>query len=293
VQPKLTVLIPSLGRKSIVEILRKISSEDYTSVIVMAHGKNAYAKIKELDIPSSAKVINCDENLSLSELCNIGLENVDTEYFAFFSDDDIWIEGKRAKLVKVLEENFAFDVVIGSTIEVNGKKTRKRPKDLLENNQGIFEYLYGKPIMFTNNRYVGLQDALFRNGVYPKFRPGLNVYEDVIWLADAQRMGHRVKCLDEIVSKKYPSMERSNERQNVNSVLDMYSEIANSSQNAAVNYLKFHSIRAAIATGDLRTYKSIVQERVRLIGISIGDSIIIPLQILTLSLFFIRNSMKL
>jgi hypothetical protein len=106
-------------------------------------------------------------------------------------------------------------------------------------------------------------------------------------------MGHRIKCVDEIVSKKYPSMERSNKRQDVDSVLDMYSEIAISCQNAAVNYLKFHSTRAAIATGDLLTYKGIVQERVRLIGISIADLIILPLQTLTLTIFFIRNSLKL
>ena len=289
---RLTVIIPSLGRDSIIKVLNDIKEDEPALIIVLAHGKKAFSNIRNQVDLKSVLVIECAENLSLSELCNIGLEQVTTNFFAFFSDDDTWIKGKSNNLIHVLQNNPEFDIAIGSTVEKIGTLNRIRPTNLLENDQNIFDYLYGSPILFKNNRYLGLQDAIVRNGKYPNFRPNLNVYEDVIWLSDAQQMGHKVICINQVVSLKFPSMQRSSERQTAAAVFNLHEEIAKVSPETAAKFFVYHSTRAAIASGDLRMFQGILEKRFKNLGKSFLDVLVVPIQILTLMGFLVTKKIK-
>jgi hypothetical protein len=286
---RLTVIIPSLGRNSIAKVIDDIQKDEPALIIVLAHGHKAFINICNQVNLKSVQVTECSEKLSLSEICNIGLKQVVTNYFAFFSDDDTWITGKTNSLIDALQNNPEFDIAIGSTIEKTGSHNRIRPTNLLENNQNIFDYL---PVLFKNNRYIGLQDAMLRNGKYPDFRPNLNVYEDVIWLSDAQQLGHKVICIKKVVSTKFPSMDRSNDRQTTGAVLYLYKEIMKVSKQTATKFFIYHSTRAAIASGDLKTFQLIVKERFKTVGKTLKDVLVLPTQILTLMGFFLTRKIK-
>ncbi len=289
---QLTVLIPTIGRESIASVLDEISREDSILVIILAHGKLAYSKTIKFTVPGLVQVIECDENLSLSELCNIGLKEVASKYFGFFSDDDTWLNHKSKKLIEILENNLEISIAIGSTIEKVGKKQRKRPSVLLDNNQNIFEYLYGSSSLLKNRKYLGLQDAIIRSGSYPNFRTNSNVYEDIIWLSDAQLMGHQIICSKEVVSLKFPSMQRSSNRQTESAVLDMYREIVKVNERSASKFFLFHSTKAAIAAGDVKMYRRILKTRYNSIGITLQDIYILPAQIFALTFFWISAAIK-
>ena len=289
---RLTVIIPSLGRNSIVKVLNDIKEDEPALIIVLAHGKEAFSYIRNKVDLSAVQVIECAKRLSLSELCNIGLKQVATDYFAFFSDDDTWVKGKSNKLINTLVGSPEFDIAIGSTIEKIGRRNRIRPTNLLANNQNIFDYLYESPILFKNNRYIGLQDSILRKGTYPNFLSHLKVYEDVIWLSDVQLMGHRVICIREVVSLKFPSMQRSKNRQSTAAVLNLHKEIARISQATATKFFVYHSTRAAIASGDLRMFKTILGKRFKTVGKTFKDVIVVPIQILTLMGFLIANKVR-
>jgi hypothetical protein len=199
---------------------------------------------------------------------------------------------KTNKLLNFLEKNPYIDIAVGSTLEEHPKKSLIRPKDILTNNQPVLSYLYEKATIFTNRRYVGLQDAIMRNSVYPKFRPELSVYEDLIWLSDAQMMGRKVAFTGVVVTIKRPSLLRSSNRQSKNSTQHMYRVIKESDTKLAANYLRFHALRAAIGSGNVQHFAVILKLRIKLVGLTRIDTFLIPVQIFQLLYFWVRRLLR-
>ncbi len=288
----LTIIIPTIGRDSIEGVLKALQPENRLKIIILAHGRNAYAKVVKYALCDRVRIIECSETLALSDVCNIGLDLVDSDFFGFFSDDDIWLFEKTNKLLDFLEKNPDIDIAVGSTLEQHPKMSRIRPHDILTNNQPLLSYLFEKAIVFTNPRYVGLQDAIMRNTVYPMFRPKLSVYEDLIWLSDAQKLGRKIAYIGEVVSIKRPSLSRSSSRQSKKNTQHMYEIIKEMDANLAANYLRYHALRSAIGSGNVQHFAVILNLRIKLVGLGRIDSFLIPLQIFQLVFFWVRRLLK-
>ncbi len=287
---RLTVIIPTLGRSTLPKVIEEIAFSNEVIIILLCHGASTFQNLKKLDLKPEIQVIECSEKLSISDLCNEGLARVETQYFAFFSDDDTWLPQKSQLLMSFLDLNPEIDIVFGATLEVNGKGKKIRPTDLLRDNQNIFAYLYEVPIIFSNNRYLGLQDAILRNGNYPLFRQGISVYEDIIWLADAQKMGHKVHAISDLVSVKYPSLTRSSSRQGPESANFMFKQIKDINGAGAKNYLRFHAVRASIGSGKVNQYFKLLKLRTAVIGVNWRDIYLIPIQLCQLVYFKSTNA---
>ncbi len=285
----LTVLIPTLGRESLSQILPKILVSPEAKVVLLAHGAGCFERLSHFSKDARIELILCDENLSVSDLCNVGLDMVATKYFCFFSDDDEWDLKKIEVLLKLLEDKSEVDIAIGSTLEISLSKQIVRPTILLSKDEPIFAYLYGSATLFKNKNYIGLQDAVMRHGKYPRFRESLSVYEDVIWLSDSQHLGKRISAVSDIVSVKYPSIQRSNLRQTAESTVAMFDVIRQIDINVATKYLRYHSVRAAIAAGDIKNYATITSARFSQIGFYLSDILVLPIQIIELIVFKVRQ----
>jgi hypothetical protein len=289
VDRSLTVLIPSIGRTSIKSAIEGILVSNNNQIIILAHGKEAYAKLLSWNRLSRVKVLECEESLSISDLCNIGLKHVSSEFFTFFSDDDIWSLGKSEALIETLNDNPKADIAVGRTEEIQQLKKRIRPNVLICPNEPVLEYLYGQPVFLSNKKYLALQDAVMRKGRYPQFRSGLNVYEDILWLADSQKMGRQIHGINKIVSAKYPSLKRSNDRQNPHSVKNMYTEIRQFNENVAKSYFRYHAIRACVGIGDIRMFLSILRVRANTGVIGIIDFVVVPIQLTIIMIVKFKN----
>jgi glycosyltransferase involved in cell wall biosynthesis len=281
----LTVLIPTLGRESLSQVLTSILFSHKAKVVLLAHGLECFENLKRFSEHPRVELILCDKNLSISDLCNIGLDTVTTEYFSFFSDDDDWDPKKINVLLALLEDKHDIDIAVGSTLEISQSKKLVRPTTLLAKDEQIFVYLYGHATVFGNKRYIGLQDAVMRGGRYPRFREGWSVYEDIIWLSDSQQQGKRISAVSDIVSVKYPSLQRSNLRQTVQSSINMFEVISQVNQAVGIRYFRFHSVRAAIATGDIRNYIELVFARYSRVGVFWSDILLVPIQFIELIVF--------
>jgi glycosyltransferase involved in cell wall biosynthesis len=278
--PRLTVIIPTLGRSTLLKVIKEIQFSDEVVIILLCHGASTFQTLRQLDLKDKIQLVECSEKLSLSDLCNEGLTRVETEFFAFFSDDDAWLPQKYELLIGFLDSNPRIDMVFGSTIEQIKNRKRQRPLELLTNDENVFEYLYSRQTILENKRYLGLQDAIMRAGNYPQFRQSIDVYEDIIWISDAQQMGHKLCALPEVVSIKFPSLKRSSSRQNSISVIAMFEEIRKVNPNVAVNFLKFHAIRASVGSGELLQYIRILRVRILNVGLTWIDFYLIPIQLL-------------
>lgn len=286
---RLTVIIPTLGRETLPEVIRDIQKTDEIEIVLLCHGASVYHKLLNQDLKGQIKLIECSDDISLSDLCNVGLTKVDTEFFAFFSDDDTWLPQKYELLVSFLDSHPRIDMVFGSTLEQIKNRTKRRPLDLLTNDENVFEYLYGSQTILENQKYLGLQDAILRTGDYPQFRENINVYEDIIWIAEAQQMGHKICAISEVVSIKFPSLKRSSSRQNSSSVIAMFEEIRRIKPCVADNYFKFHAVRASIGSGELLQYMRILKVRITSIGLTWIDFYLIPLQLLQILYFKLKT----
>ena len=288
VTPRLSVIIPTLGRETLPDVIRDIQKTEEIVIVLLCHGASVYRKLLKLNLKGKIELIECPENISLSDLCNIGLTRVETEFFAFFSDDDAWLPQKYELLIEFLDSHPRIDMVFGSTLEQIKNRKRRRPLDLLTNDENVFEYLYGGQTILENQKYLGLQDAILRTGDYPQFRQNINVYEDIIWIAEAQQMGHKICALSEVVSIKFPSLKRSSSRQNSISVIAMFEEIRKIEFYTAANFLRFHAVRASIGSGDLLQYTRILKVRILKIGLSWSDFYLIPIQLLQIIYFKLK-----
>jgi glycosyltransferase involved in cell wall biosynthesis len=277
----LTVLIPTLGRESLRKVLASILFSNEAKVVLLAHGQECFDKLIQFSEDPRVELILCDENLSISDLCNIGLDMVTTKYFSFFSDDDEWDPKRLNALLTLLEDKHEIDIAVGSTLEISHSKELVRPTILLAEGEQIFVYLYGAATLFSNKRYIGLQDSVMRSGRYPRFREGWSVYEDIIWLSDSQQRGKRISAVSDIVSIKYPSLQRSNLR--VINQLD---------PTVGEKYFRFHSVRAAIATGDIRNYTKIIFARFSQIGVFWSDVLVVPIQFIEVIVFKVLQLLR-
>lgn len=295
--PRLTVIIPTLGRDTLPDVIREIQRTDEIAIVLLCHGESVYHKLLNLNLKDQIKLIKCSEKLSLSDLCNIGMARVETEFFAFFSDDDTWLTQKYELLIGFLDSFPRVDMVFGSTLEQIRNRKRQRPLELLTDNENVFEYLYGGQTILENKRYLGLQDAILRTGNYPQFRQNIDVYEDIIWISDSQQMGHKVSAVSEVVSIKYPSLKRSSYRQNSVSVTGMFEEIRKVKPDVADKFFRFHAVRASIGSGELLQYIRILKARILNIGLSWTDFYLIPVQLLQtiyfkFKLFELKSTLK-
>jgi glycosyltransferase involved in cell wall biosynthesis len=288
----LTVLIPTLGRESLRQVLTSILFSNETKVVLLAHGQECFENLIQFSEDPRVELILCDENLSISDLCNIGLDTVTTKYFSYFSDDDEWDPKKINVLLTLLEDKHEIDIAVGSTLQITHSKELPRPTTLLAEDEQIFVYLYGPATLFKNKRYIGLQDAVMRSGQYPRFREGWSVYEDIVWLSDSQQLGKRISAVSDIVSLKYPSLYRSNLRQTAQNSIKMFEVISQVDLTVGESYFRFHAVRAAIGTGDTRNYFEILVARFSEIGVFLSDIFVVPVQLIEVAVFKVLHRLR-
>jgi hypothetical protein len=254
-RPFFSVLIPSLGRESIYNVIRQIEGDSKTfnniEILIMAHGEHALRNIALIKTNLQIKVILVDKKLALSDVCNEGLIRAKGEFICWFSDDDDWLEGKFLKLFENIKLHPGYDVYIGQSKVRN----RIRPTVGIQEPETIFSYLYGKKVLLGHYNFLGLVNSAVKNRKnIPRFRKNISVFEDILWLSDLKNSGNRFFQIYEVFSKFNPLYERSNQRQDIDSIKSLYNEIYLENPSTANSFLIYHASRASIASGTLGRY---------------------------------------
>jgi glycosyltransferase involved in cell wall biosynthesis len=148
----LTVVIPSIGRESVVEAIKSIDEKEFSiEIIVVIDDLSQVSKLQAL-------LIDLDSNLNVRLIKgpgsgapgarNTGLNLATGRYVAFLDDDDVWHPNKATRQIQALESapNGAesFSVVGVSFIGRSEATPRRAQRPFDSDRESIGNYLVGR-----------------------------------------------------------------------------------------------------------------------------------------------------
>jgi glycosyltransferase involved in cell wall biosynthesis len=222
-KPDLSVIIASIGRQSIIEVIDQIFKDaEQTNfeveVCIFFDNKNISALIiDKIEEFSNVKyqVSESKLNFGPAYAFNQALEMATASSFCFFSDDDIWLCGRVETICSLLFQT-QHTLLQSRSIYFDGFKTTLRPKRALNTQTLIFNQIFNFQNPFRNNRrYTSLICfAATSDLLHVKFRQNLRILEDVFWLADVQKNTPKLSIIwtSEVTSKIEVDLDRAKGR---------------------------------------------------------------------------------
>lgn len=162
--PKVSVIIPTHNRSNLlIEAIKSVINQSYQDyeilVIDDASTDDTEEVIKSINNEKIIYIKN-ESSMGGSQTRNIGIKRSSGEYIAFLDDDDIWLENKLEKQIKIIKENEDVGIVSCSNIEIDnnynivGEKLRNSFK-LMKNKEAFHK-------MLVENFIGGASNVLIR-----------------------------------------------------------------------------------------------------------------------------------
>lgn len=248
--PTLSVVIASIGRPSLTEVLHAITatSVDFPiRVILVLDGVNPKNPNIKLWEGMCSKMIVLAERVGAARAYSLGLNEVATDYFRIFSDDDQW----DAKSFE-----FAYDNIRENSVLVC--KTNVRDEIGFANRSAKFprgatplESVYAPIIPWRRNEvYFHLTSMIFPfSASRIPFDDTLIIREDLDWLQRVYDSGIQFIFSNETIGAVFPSHARSSERQTIEIDVNWASRLTLISNKVAKNFVYFHCFRSLAISG--------------------------------------------
>jgi hypothetical protein len=208
----LAVVIPTIGRVTLLNVIRNIRIDcEKATIICVANSVNyekTYSLLKSILSPDLILLKNPKTGIGSS--LNLGLGAVETDYFALFSDDDEWICGRLEKQLETLRSNQDIDFVLGSVEYCRyGSRQVRRPQKLIE--KSIIEAI--DVSVWDSSYYTSLTTFLGKSHIKKiTFRENLDFWEDISWLMDLEKSRYSFSQTTDLVARVYNEQARSNLR---------------------------------------------------------------------------------
>ena len=191
-EPTFTMIIPTLGRPGLWSTLDQLELVgSITEVIVVFEmGYFNKAELKERNLSYNKVRFVEGSRPGVSANLNDGLELLQTNYFGFFSDDDLWINIDFENEISLLKLH-QVDLLVGaSKMKRIFSKDSIRPKIAIIKPSQILDTPWWLPSPF----YLSLNNVIASSRVKNyHFREDLNGYEDIEWLLRLEASGFNFK----------------------------------------------------------------------------------------------------
>ncbi len=191
-EPTFTIIIPTLGRPGLWDILDKLESENSVTVVIVVFETGYFNKSKIEGKNLSYKKVRFIEGSrpGVSANLNDGLDLVTTNYFGFFSDDDFWISTDFESEINSLKLHNV-DLLLGaSKMNRISAKNAIRPRVAIDKPSQILETPWWLPSPY----YLSLNNVIAVSGLKNfRFKEDLYGYEDIEWLLRLEASGFKFK----------------------------------------------------------------------------------------------------
>lgn len=130
------------GEKYLKEAIDSIYAQTYENweiIFVDNCSTDKSAEIAKSYNDGRLKYYKTEKNISLGAARNFGLQFVTGEYLAFLDTDDIWINNKFEKQLKIINEDIAFVYSPVIQIDENGKYLRETTINKVNNFKALLE----------------------------------------------------------------------------------------------------------------------------------------------------------
>jgi glycosyltransferase involved in cell wall biosynthesis len=161
VKPRVTVIIPTVNRASLFDVLNSVIGQTFQGyeVVIVDDSKEQSVESEEFNVIRTGGLVG------VSKARNLGMSCVDTEFTALLDDDDHW---KPEYLEKQLMNIDRLEIDFGITgAVVNGQR---RPRTSLKPGMDPYELLYGKPHILRSHAYLPTSAYLFKTNILEKVK---------------------------------------------------------------------------------------------------------------------------
>ena len=197
---KYMVVIPSLGRTSLGDLVDQIKRDERDSGISVEIFIALNGSIPETMRLSQVEILHIsDKPVGVATAVNLALSQIGDGLVWTIADDETWLPGKfRADLLSIGNLN-SNSILLPSSVFNDEFGELIRPKIPFKNDEKILDYLYAHVHLGRNPRYISLSGACalrttWRNVNFPE---GRQTREDIDYLYLQERNGCQfVQSLD-------------------------------------------------------------------------------------------------
>lgn len=248
-----TVILPTLGRESLMDSIESILRDSQVIKIIVIVAQEDYLNTKrimsrfidDLDIRVCLKEV---DSRSISKSFNLGLSLIDTDYFTFFSDDDIWIRGRTQAQLNFLEANPKISAHLGYVNFQKSDSSIIRPEKIIR--ASVTDVLNNKWWM-RGEYYVSLTSFLGRKELSSiRFRENLKFWEDISWLIDIENNGFVFMQTYLICSDVKMGYSRGASRESSEQYITICTEVLKNNRRNSSRFLANLAIKNHIYSGN-------------------------------------------
>lgn len=256
----LTILIPSIGRSRVTELIDEITRDALDSnvaihIIVALNGHQQFKVNNE-----NVRVFDLGQKkIGFSAAVNSVVPFIKTKYVCIVADDDSWQIGKLAHDLALLNDH---ELVLASYLFIDNIGTSIRPKSLYLGNIPPSQFLYEKFSFARSKRYISISgmslftDILRQNA----FDSTLLIREDIEWLDRVYKKGHRMLQSNEKTMILSVDLKRANGRETIESLNNWADTLRKNYGDKWVrNFLSGAAIKPFIFVDDFSTVKIITE----------------------------------
>lgn len=251
-EAKLTILIPSIGRENVDQLLKAITEDaDRSSygvkVIIALNGHREF----KLDHPRVEIQDLGEEQIGFSSAINEVIPFVTTPYVCIVADDDIWKMGKIDHDILALRRS---DVVLSSFYFEDNLGRSKRPKQLYLGQQFPSRFLYERFSFFRSKRFISISGVCLKTEVLRElpFNTNMFVREDIEWLDRIYDCALQIEQYSTITMGLSVDLIRAQGRENARTFLEWANRLDYCYGNVfSLNFLSGAALKPYIAINDL------------------------------------------
>jgi glycosyltransferase involved in cell wall biosynthesis len=255
-----TIIIPTLGRPGLWDTLDQIESVKAVTEVIVVFEMGYFNKSDLMKRALSYTKVQFIEGSrpGISANLNDGLSLLNTNYFGFFSDDDLWIPVDFETEMRLLESGDV-DLLFGaSKMERFSSKNSVRPKIAIVRPSQILE----RPWWLPSPYYLSLNNVIASSNVKNHlFKENLNGYEDIEWLLRLEASGFRYKQNFTLRSSITVDDIRNSKRDDVNLRRNVFNHLKVLNKTWAEKYITNISPRNHILALNIIEIMRIAKER--------------------------------
>jgi len=250
VKPRVTIVIPTINRDSLVESLNSVAGQTFQGfeVIIVDDSKE-----QSVSVPGF-RVVKTGGLAGVSKARNLGMSYASNEFIALLDDDDLWHSDYLATQIMNFER-FGIDFGLTGAI-VNG---HRRPKIPLKVGVDPFDLLYGKPHLMRSKAYLPTSAYFFRTKIAEKvnFDASITDRENLKFVWECFNKNYKFyQDPQPLVTINYSS-KASLSRINITEEIEWSNYLGSLNQNWAASFL-IESSRNFLRNGDRQSAKILV-----------------------------------
>lgn len=185
-EPEVSVVIPTIGRRSLHEALESVRRQG-RQVEILVIDDSGTGELPETLSPET-RVVRTAGRIGAAEARNVGMAQSRGRYIAFLDDDDVWLPGHLDDAVRTLDSRPEIDVYAARGLVLGDDGGGRVEPVVLVGERSVADYFFERAAWRSRCRRILTPTLVFRAALgRHRMDSSRTVNEDTWWLLTAER----------------------------------------------------------------------------------------------------------